>query len=98
MATHAVPRLQVAARIAAGMFGGYVFTWGFIALSVVLLFAAGLDFHDAETLASILGLIAFLAVFLWSFAAASVARVWLVLAGGGALMAGAAWLVQRALV
>ncbi len=98
MATHAVPRLQIAARIAAGVLGGYAFTWGFIALSVVLLFAARLDFHDAETLASILGLIAFLAVFLWSFAAASVARVWLVLAGGGALMAGAAWLVQRALV
>jgi hypothetical protein len=46
----------------------------------------------------ILGFIVFLVAFLWAFAARSVARVWLVLAGGGALMAGAAWLLQRALL
>jgi CHASE1-domain containing sensor protein len=40
----------------------------------------------------------FLGVFLWAFSARSLARVWLVLAGGGALMTGAAWLVQRALL
>jgi len=90
--------MNIALRIAAGMVGGYAFTWGFIALVIASLFAARLDFHDAETLGTILGFIVFLVVFLWAFAARSVLRVWGVLAGGGALMAGAAWLVQRALL
>jgi hypothetical protein len=90
--------MNVALRIAAGMLGGYAFTWGFIALAIASLFAARLDFHDAETLGTILGFIVFLVVFLWAFAARSLLRVWLVLAGGGALMAGAAWLLQRALL
>jgi len=89
---------RVAWRIAAGMLGGYAFTWGFIALSITLLFAARLEFHDAEVLGSIIGFILFLVAFLWAFAAASVTRVWVVLAGGGALMAGAASLVQRAVL
>jgi hypothetical protein len=90
--------MNVALRIAAGMLGGYAFTWGFIALAIGLLFAADLDFHDAEALGYIVGFIVFLVVFLWAFAARSLARVWLVLAGGGAAMTGAAWLVQRALL
>lgn len=98
MATSAVSRLNVVSRIAAGVLGGYAFTWGFIALSIGLLFAAQMEFHDAEALGYIVGFIVFLVAFLWSFAAASVRRVWLVLAGGGALMTGAAWLVQRAIL
>ncbi len=90
--------MNVALRIAAGMLGGYAFTWGFIALAIGLLFAADLDFHDAEALGYIVGFIVFLVVFLWAFAARSLASVWLVLAGGGAAMTGAAWLVQRALL
>ena len=90
--------MNIALRIAAGMLGGYAFTWGFIALAITSLFAARLDFHDAETLGTILGFVVFLVVFLWAFAARSVLRVWGGLAGGGALMAGAAWLVQRALL
>ena len=52
-------------RIAAAIFGGYAFTWGFIALGVVLMFAAGMEFHDAEHLGYILGFLVFLTVFLW---------------------------------
>jgi hypothetical protein len=89
---------RVAWRIAAGMLGGYAFTWGFIALAIGLLFAARMEFHDAEALGYIVGFIVFLVAFLWAFSAHSLARVWLVLAGGGALMAGAAWLVQRTLL
>lgn len=98
MATSAVSRLNIASRIAAGVLGGYAFTWGFIALLVGTMFAAQMEFHDAEALGYILGFIVFLVVFLWAFVAASVGRVWVVLAGGGALMTGAAWLVQRALI
>lgn len=98
MTASTLSRVHLASRIAAGMLGGYAFTWGFIALLIGLLFAAKMEFHDAEALGYILGFIVFLGVFLWAFSARSLARVWLVLAGGGASMSGAAWLVQRALL
>ncbi|MFY3386115.1 iron uptake protein [Paracidovorax sp. MALMAid1276] len=88
----------VASRIGAGVLGGYAFTWGLIALGVGLLFAARMEFHDAEALGYIVGFIVYLLAFLWAFTAARVAHVWAVLVGGGALMTGAAWLVQRALL
>ncbi len=98
MATPAVTPLNIVSRIGAGVLGGYAFTWGFIALLVGVGFAAQMEFHDAEALGYILGFLIFLVAFLWAFCAESVGRVWLVLAGGGALMTGAAWLVQQALV
>lgn len=91
-------RLAIALRIAAAIGGGYVFTWGLIALGVAGLYALGMPFHDAEHLSSIVGLLAYLAVFLCSFAVRRLARWWLFLAGGGAAMAAAASLLQRALV
>ena len=92
------PRLQLAARIAAAVFGGYVFTWGVIAAGASLMFAAGMGFHDAEFLASLLGVLAFVAVFLWTFAARRLWVVWAVLAGGGALLAATGSFVQSLLV
>lgn len=92
------PSVGIAMRIGAGVLGGYSFTWGFMALTISLLFTADVDLDDAEALGYILGFIIFLVIFLWAFVARSVARVWLVLAGGGALMTGTAWLVQRALL
>jgi hypothetical protein len=92
------PRQQVAARAAAAVLGGYGFAWGFIAAATSLLSAAGMGFHDAEFLASLLGVLAFLGVFLWAFAARRVSVVWATLAGGGALLAGVGSLVQSALV
>jgi len=92
------PRLHAALRVTAAVLGGYAFCWGFIALATSGLFALGMPFHDAEHLGSILGMLLYLATFLWAFAARRLTRVWLVLAGGGALMAGAASLVQRTLL
>lgn len=91
-------RRIVALRVLAGLAGGYAFTWGFVALGVAALFAAGMEFHDAEHLCYIVGLLIFLVAFLWAFAARSLARVWAVLAGGGLLMAGAASLMQSLLL
>jgi hypothetical protein len=85
-------------RIAAALFGGYAFTWGFTSLGIVGLVALGVDFHEAETGVLILAFLVFLCMFLWAFAARSLIRVWGVLAGGGAVMAAAAWALQRALV
>lgn len=91
-------RLQLTARIAAAVLGGYAFAWGFIAAAASVMFAAGMGFHDAEFLASMLGVLAFLVVFLWAFAARRLWVVWAVLAGGGALLAAAGSLVQSWLV
>lgn len=90
-------RLHVALRIAAAVLGGYAFCWGFIALGMAGLYALGMPFHDAEHLLAMLAFLLYAAVFCWAFVARSLPRVWLVLAGGGALMAGAASLVQMGL-
>lgn len=98
LAPRRVTRLHVAARVAAAVLGGYVFAWGVVAAATSLLFAADMEFHDAEFLGAVLGLLAYLVVFLWAFAARRLVVVWLVLAGGGALLAGAGSLVQSFLV
>lgn len=98
MSQQTIAIAQVGSRIAAAILGGYVFTWGFIALGVALLFAAGMEFHDAEHLGFIIGFLVYLMVFLWAFASRSVARAWLLLAGGGILMAFSASLAQSLLV
>lgn len=94
----AVTRSHLLARIAAAALGGYAFAWGLVALGMAGLFALGMPFHDAEHLTAMLAMLVYLVAFLWAFAARSLPRVWGVLAGGGALMAGAASLLQTALL
>ncbi|MFZ5507579.1 MAG: iron uptake protein [Pseudomonadota bacterium] len=89
---------RLLARIAASVLGGWAFTWGFVTLGIALLVVAGMPYDEAQTLLYLLAFLVFLALFLWSYAAASLARVWLVLAGGGVLMTATAWWVMRALV
>lgn len=90
--------LPLLSRIAAAIVGGYAFCWGFIALGLAGFYAAGMAFHDAEHLSSILGLLLYLVVFCWTFAVPRAGHAWAVLLGGAALMAGIAALIQRALV
>ncbi len=91
-------RLAVVSRIAAAVLGGYAFAWGLVAATTSLAVAAGMGFHDAEFLSSLLGVLVFLAVFLWAVSARRLWPVWTVLLGGGAAMAGLASLVQAGLV
>ena len=91
-------RLHVVGRTAAAVLGGYGFAWGVVAAGASLLFAAGMDFHDAEFLASLLGVLAFLAVFLWAFAARRLWVVWTALIAAGASLAAIASFVQSRLV
>jgi hypothetical protein len=88
----------LASRVAAALPGGYAFAWGLNALLTASLFAAGLEFHDAEFLGGALGILAFLTVFLSAFVVRRIVRLWLVLACGGALMTGAASWVQSLLL
>ena len=89
--------LPLLSRIAAAVLGGYAFCWGVVALGLSAFYAAGMAFHDAEHLGSILGLLLYLVVFCWAFAARRLTRVWVVLLGGGALMTGIAQWGQRGL-
>ena len=98
MSTPSLSRSHLLGRITAAVLGGYAFCWGFIALGLALMYAAGMPFHDSEHLSAILGVLLFLVVFCWAFAARSLPRVWLLLAGGGALMTGGAELVKRAIL
>ena len=72
-------------------------TW-MLTVRMAGLFALGMSFHDAEHLCAMLAFLLYVSVFCWAFAARSLARVWAVLAGGAALMAGAASLLQTTLV
>lgn len=91
-------RLQIVQRVLAAVGGGYVFAWGTVALTTSVLFALKLEFHDAEFLGALAGLLAYLVVFLWAIATGRMARLWAVLVGGGVLMAAAASLLQSRLV
>jgi hypothetical protein len=88
----------ITARVIAGVFGSYAFTWGFAATSVAALVGLGVDYHDAEMGVLMLAFLLFLGLFLWAFAARSLLRVWLVLVGGSALFFTAAWFIQRAIL
>lgn len=89
--------VALTARILLAVLGGYVFCWGVIALCAAGTFPMGAEFHDGETLGSILALLLYPAAFLWAFAARNLWRVGAVLVGGGTLMAAAASLIQMSL-
>lgn len=91
-------RWTVAARVAAAVLGGYGFAWGVVAACTSLAVAAGMGFHDAEFLSSLIGVLAFLGALLGAIAARRLWPVWAVLLGGGALLAGVGSAVQAALI
>jgi hypothetical protein len=84
---------HIASRVAAALLGGYGFVWGFTTLGIVTAMVAGFSYGDAQMMIYLLAFLVFLVAFLWAFSARSLVRVWSVLAGGGALMTGAAWLL-----
>jgi hypothetical protein len=90
--------LHVVSRVAASLLGGYALVFGFTTLGVAVGVALGMDYHDAEALLFLLAFLVFLLGFFWAFAAPRLWRVWAVLAGGGALLTAAGWLVARSLV
>ena len=92
------PRLALVSRIAAAVLGGYGFAWGVVAAATSLLVAAGMGFHDAEFLSSLLGVLAYLAAFLWVIATRRLWQACAVLAVGGAGLAGVGSWVQGILI
>jgi hypothetical protein len=90
-------RHHLIGRVAASLLGGWAFVWGFATLTITGQVALGQPYGEAHTATMLLAFLVFLAVFCWSFAAASLVRVWLVLVGGALLMTGAGWLLQSSL-
>lgn len=88
-------RTHVVLRIAAALLGGYAFVWGLTTFGITALVAVGVDYDEARTTLMLLAFLVFLVVLLWAFAAASLTRVWVVLAGGGVTLTVAAWALQR---
>ena len=93
-----VTTTHITSRVAASLLGGWAFVWGFSTLGITGLVALGQPYDEARTAVMLQAFLVFLVAFCWALAAASLLRVWAVLAGGAALMTGAAWLAQRALV
>lgn len=91
-----VPR--VASRVLASLLGGWLFVWGFVSLGITGLVALHMPYDEAYKLAMLLAFMVFLVVFCWAIAAASLIRVWVVLAGGGAVMTATAWWLRNALL
>ncbi len=91
-------RTGITLRTLAAILGGWLFTWGFVACGTAALVGLGVAFHDAEQALLMLGLLVFLGIFLWAFAARSVARVCAVLVGGAVFFNAAAWLLQSAIL
>jgi len=89
---------HVFSRTAASLVGSYAFVWGFTSLGIALGVSAGMAYSEAQKLLYLAAFLVFLACFCWAFVSAGVARVWAVLAGGGAFMTAAAWLLSRTLV
>ena len=83
--------LQIAARIAAAVLGGWVFVWGFVTLGIALLLRAGMPYDDARTLMYLLAFLVYLGAFCWAFATRGALRASVVLGGGGAAMTALAW-------
>lgn len=96
-ATASQSRWHIASRVGASLLGSYAFTWGFIALLSTSLLTAGLEFHEGTDLAYMLGFLVFLATFCYAFIARSLTLVWVVLAGGGAVMTLAGWWLSKSL-
>jgi hypothetical protein len=97
--TPAQPRTTVPARIvsrvAASVLGGYLFVLGLVSAGIALLVRAGLPYGEAQTALYLLAFLVYLGCFCWAIAAASLTRVWSVLAGGGVGMTALAWLLAR---
>lgn len=85
---------MVVSRVALAVLGGYAFVWGVVTFVTVLLVGVGQGYHEALNFTYLLAFLIYLAVFCWAFATRDLPRAWLMLAGGAALITGAAWLLR----
>lgn len=92
------PRLTLGLRIVCATLGGWAFCWSLVACGTAALAGLGVSFHDAEATMQMLALLALLGILLWSIAGRSVLRILGTLVVGTALLNGAAWWLQGAIL
>lgn len=86
--------LRILLRVLGAVAGGYALTALAVAALGAVMTQLGMARAEAVTLAAMLGFVIYLALLLWGFSAKSVARLWLTLAGGAAVLAGLPWFVR----
>lgn len=79
--------LARAMRLLGAIGGGYALSSLTVAASGVILARWGMARSEAVVLASMLGFVLYLMLLLWACCVRSLARLWLILAGGMAIMA-----------
>lgn len=82
-------------RVTGAVLGSYAISAALVALLAIGLTTLGMARSEAVVTASLVGFVLYLVVVLWAFSVRSLARLWLVLAGGTALLFGLALLIQR---
>ena len=87
--------VSVFLRVTGAVLGSYGFSAALVALLAVGLTTLGMARSEAVVTASLVGFVLYLVVVLWAFSVRSLAQLWLVLAGGTALLFGLALLIQR---
>jgi len=85
--------VSIVSRVAAAIFGGYAFVWGFTTLLIALALSMRLPYGDAQTTAYLLAFLLFLGAFLWAFTARRVAVVACTVELVGVLVIGTASLI-----
>lgn len=91
MSAHVLPARIVLARVLAGVFGSYLFVWGFSTLTIGVLVKAGVGYGEARTGVMLVAFLVFVCAFCWAFAARRLVHLYTLLFGGGAVMSGLAW-------
>ena len=76
------------------MGGGRPALRGAVRLSLVLTVRAGYDYGEMQAMLGMLSIVVYPVAFVWSYVSRNQRLVWLVLAGGGALMLLLAWWLQ----
>lgn len=95
MPTFSSPFWHFASRIFASLVGGYLFTWGLIAVTIAALIPLGVELHDVEMGMIMSGILIYLSLFLWGMSTPKLIKLWLILFGSGLVMTVLASVLQQ---
>lgn len=86
--------VRVSLRVLGAVFGGYALTALMVAAAGAVMARLGMARSEAVVLAAMLGFLVYLALLLWGFSIAYVARRWAALALAAAALASVLWLMR----
>lgn len=86
--------VRASLRVLGAVFGGYALTALMVAAAGAVMARLGMARSEAVVLAAMLGFLVYLALLLWGFSIAYVARLWATLALAAAALASVLWLMR----